>query len=173
MASSENSPVSWTVKEADEALRRLLTATLTKEKEIAKRDTEIAQVEQRHSGAIEHARLEMETLEAQLEEFYRAKRDLVLSAGRDSMQMQCGLIGIRTASQGSLVPLNEKWTWEKIARKVRRVFKARFFRLPKPPELDKSKVKRELTAEQLAECGLKIERGESFYIDLNRLPPAA
>lgn len=168
-----SNPTSWTVKDANEALRRLLNATLTKEKEIAKRDTEVAQVEQRHSAGIEKATADIEALEAHLEEFYRAQRDLVRAAGRDSMQLAHGVMGIRIGSQGSLVPVNEKWNWEKITRKLRRVFKARFFRTPQPPALDKLKVKKELTAEQLAECGLKIERAETFYIDLNRLPPAA
>lgn len=150
-------------------MRRLLDATISLEKVVATRDGKVAVVQSQYAEAIAGQSGLVSTLEGQLEEFYRAHPP----AEAKSIRFPHGLIGVREASQAALLPLNEKWTWEKISRKLRRVFKARFFHTPKPPGIDKVKIKRELSAEQLAACGMKLETSETFYVELARLPEAA
>ena len=159
----------WTPEEADDALLKLLDATLTKERIIAMRDTQVAQIQRKHVVSIAAATADANILEDQLELYYRAHPPV---EGKH-IKLAHGTIGMRTASQASLVPLSDKWTWEKISAKIRRSFKAHYFHPPKPAALDKNKVKKELTEEQLEKHGLKLEERESFYIDMPRLELAA
>lgn len=172
----------WTLAQADDALRRLLDATLSYEKTVATRDTEIAVILKRHAKEIDGAAADIATLNTQIEQFYARWRERLLgikvrteTEERElkELKLRYGTLGINIATTPALVPLNAKWTWDKIGAKLRRVFKARFFHTPKPPGIDKVKVKAELSAEQLAQCGMKLEYSESFYIELNRLKEVA
>lgn len=152
---------------ADRTMYRLLVATLKHEKLVALRDLEIAGVQRSHELAIEKAAGEMIDLEADLEAFCIAHPE-TLEADKKSVQLAHGLMGLRT-SPPSLVPLNEKWTWEKIALKLRAVWKSKYFHKPKPPGIDKVKVKKDLNADELKGCGMKLDAPETFYLELNRL----
>ena len=158
-----------TAEDADGALRTLLRATLLQESLITARDAEIAAVMTRHSSPMAQAAGEIAALEQALESYYVAHAP---TEGKKWLQLTHGCIGMRTPSNPALIPLNDKWDWEKIAKKLKRLFKLRFFHKPKPPGIDKVKVKRELGVEQLAKCGLALDTAESFYIDLNRVAVA-
>lgn len=71
------------------------------------------------------------------------------------------------------MPLNSKWSWEKIEAKIRELWgQTKYFNKPKPPGPDKAKLKKELSEEQLKEAGMKLDDEESFYYELNRLAAA-
>lgn len=163
----------WTVLQADAALCRLIDATIDKESALLKRDMQVASVEKRHAGAIARACAEVAALEGELEQFYTAQRAQLCPPGRKSAQLAHGTLGTRTAGQAALAPLNERWTWDKIGAALRSTYDARFFQNPKPPAIDKAKLKNELSAIELRKCGMTLERGETFYIELNRLDEAA
>ncbi|MCL5743771.1 MAG: host-nuclease inhibitor Gam family protein [Acidobacteria bacterium] len=167
------SPVEWSSQDCGAALARLLTVTLTHEAEITARDQEIEKIEKRYDPKIEKAAAEIGLLEEQIEEYYMAHLEEIEGGGRKSVQYSAGLIGRRLPPSPGLVPLSEKWSWEKIVRRVKRAWKERFFHPPKPATLDKVKLKRELSPEQLSKVGLKLEDTETFYIELNRLKEAA
>jgi hypothetical protein len=154
-----------TAADADEALRMLLRSTVTEESILAARDAEIANIQTRYSFDLAETAGEISMAEKALEEYYVEHPP----AGQKSMQFAHGLIGMRAPSNPALVPLDEKWTWKKIEAKLKRLWKTKYFHRPKPPGIDKVKVKRELSAEQLAAAGLKLDATESFYIELNRL----
>jgi Bacteriophage Mu Gam like protein len=156
-----------TPAEADEALRALLRATLTNESILAARDAQIAAIQTRHSFDLAESEAEIASIEQVLEAYYTEHPP----TGQKSIQLAHGLIGMRSPSNPALVPL-DKWDWEKVARKLKAAFKTRFFHKPKAPAIDKVKIKRELSAEQLAKVGLQLDTTESFYIELNRLDVA-
>jgi hypothetical protein len=150
----------------DGKLRRLLEVTLQQEARIAERDSEIQAVHAVFAGALAKGGAEIATLTEQLEVFYGKHP---AEDGRKSIQFAHGLIGVRSPAHPALVPLSDRWPWDKIERKLRRVFKLRFFHKPKPPGIDKVKVKRDLSVEQLATLGMKLDDTEHFYVELNRL----
>jgi hypothetical protein len=86
-----------------------------------------------------------------------------------SIQLANGWLGMRSPSHPALVPLNAKWTWNKITEKVRELWQRKYFNPPRPRTIDKDGLKKALTVEQLAECGLRLDTEETFYLELNRL----
>jgi len=157
------------VGHCDLALGRLLGATLRLEGETAKRDAEILAIQKRYAPKLQTAGLVIGVLESQIQEFYSRHRAELEVDGKKSIQLKYGLLGMRAPSHPALEPLNQKWTWKEIGAKVKELWKSKYFHKPKPPGLNKNKLKDELTADQLKECGMKLETTESFYIELNRL----
>lgn len=150
-------------------MQDLLQVTIDQESAIAARDAEIAIVQKKHQRQIEKNGERIATLNTQIEGFYRLNRAVLELDGKNSVQLACGLVGLRAPTNPALVPLSEKWSWERIEKRLRRLYKARFFHAPKPPGLDKVKIKRELDGDHLAEAGLALSVEENFFIELNRL----
>jgi hypothetical protein len=161
-------PAAW----LNSRLQDLLKATLVKESATAARDAEIFVVQKRHNPAIEKSESQIASLTSQIEEFYRANCAEWELNGKKSVQLASGLIGLRAPTNPALIPLTEAWTWERISKRLKRLYKARFFHDPRPPAPDKVKIKRELDGEQLKKVGLKLDTEESFFVELNRLAVA-
>lgn len=167
-------PISVTsLSECESALYKLTQATLTEEAKIADRDKEIAVIQHRYAPAIERAAAQKVALGAAIEAYYREHRSEIEVDGKKSLQLHSGVIGMRAPSNPALIPLNDKWSWERITDMVKELFGAKkFFHPPKPPALDKTKIKKALDEKALAGCGLKLDTEERFYYDLNRLKVA-
>ncbi len=163
------SPSAWSARNADEALRRLQQAILQHDSQLTVRNAEIAAIQVRFASDLADAERRIDRLKLDLEQYYTSHQAEIEAGGKKSLQLGYGLIGMRSAANPALVPLDEKWTWEKIGKKLKRLFKLRYFHAPKPPSIDKVKVKKELKADELAKCGLKLDDSESFYIELNQL----
>jgi hypothetical protein len=159
--------------QCEASLFRLLKSTLRLESLTAERDRKIAEIENEYAPRLEKETAKIASLEAEIEAFYRANRAELEVDGKKSVQMVHGTLGMRAPSNPALVPLDEKWTWERIARCVKRLYKMRYFHPPKPPALNKVKIKSELSAEELAGAGLRLEGEETFYYELNRGKEAA
>src|ERR1700722_1423528 len=155
----------------DVAMHSLLISTLRHEHMVAERDREIAAIHKARGPAIDKAAIEQSILEAQIQVYCRVHPEC-FEEGKKSVQLTNGLMGLRT-SNPSLEPLNKKWTWELIEAKLRELWKSKYFHKPKPPGIDKTKLKKGLDAAQLKECGLKLETYEGFYLELNRLAAPA
>lgn len=167
------SPSAWSFEHCGAALSLLLTATLNHETKVAARDRAIADISRKHDPYIEAYATRVGYLSKLIEDYFTAHQDELISDERKSVQFSAGMIGVRAPSTPALVPLNAATPWERIASKVRRVWGAsRYFR-KKERQLDVVKLKRELSAEQLAKLGLKLDDSENFYIKLNRLAEAA
>ena len=148
---------------------RLLKAGLAYESAVADRDAEIQQVQKKWATKIDKPAETISTLEAEIEQFYRLNGEKLAPAGQKSVQLTNGSIGLRAPTNPGLIPLNEKWTWEKITATLKRVWKKRYLHEPKPPGPDKVKLKKELTPAQLAKVGLKLDDTPNFFLELNRL----
>jgi len=161
-----------TVGECDRALHRLLMVTLRREKLTADRDSEIAAIQQRFSTPIAETRIKTTVLEQQIQAYYEEHRKELEIEGKKSIQLSAGLLGMRAPTNPGLIPLSEKWTWDKIEAKLKEVWKNKYFHKPKPPDPDKVRIKKELTPEQLRQCGMRLDTDEKFYLELNRLAAA-
>jgi Bacteriophage Mu Gam like protein len=161
-------PAEW----LDRRLSRLLKATLIVENAVSQRDLEIAVIQAKYGPSIQKSNLEISSLTAEIEAYYRANREELEPSGEKSLQLAYGLVGMRAPSHPALVPLNAKWDWDRIAGKVKELWGKKYFHKPKPPGIDKNKIKKELEADELAQAGLKLDDEEKFYLELNRLAPA-
>jgi phage host-nuclease inhibitor protein Gam len=158
-----------TLLAVDGAMSRLLAATLRRERLTTERDEELARVVKRYAHPLQKASDEIGKLEAQIQQFYTANQESLESDGKKSLQLTNGVMGMRSASNPALIPLSDKWNWEQIAAAVKRRWKLKYFHKPKPPALDKVKIKAELDAADLVKCGLALDTSETFYYELNRL----
>jgi len=155
--------------ECDRALSRILQATLRVESQTAARDSEIAAIQSRYAPKLAKDSLTIATLETEIQTYYTAHREELEVEGKKSVQFAHGTLGMRAPSHPSLIPLNAKWTWESITEKVRELWKKKYFAKPKEPGLDKVKIKKELTEEELKQAGMRLDTDERFYYELNRL----
>jgi len=119
------------------------------------------------------------SFEAELAVATKAERDLLaqlsqyyvthlneLETGGKSTKLTYGTMG-RRLSPPALKPRNKSFTWKAIKVLLRAVEKRRaFFLTPKDPEPDKELIKKELSAEELEKCGLKIEQDDEFTSSL-------
>ena len=171
MTAPEAIPVLESLLAVDVKMHSLLISTLRHERLVAERDREIAAIHKARGPAIDKAAGEKVMLEAQIEVYCRTHPES-FEEGKKSVQLSNGLMGLRTGPP-ALEPLNKQWTWEKIEAKLRELWKKKYFHAPKPPGVDKAKVKKGLNKDQLKECGLKLESPENFYFELNRLAAPA
>ena len=161
-------PAAW----LDIALGKLLSITLSHESQTAARDAAILLIQQEYSPVINKDAARISKLTAEIEAFYRANSSELAPNGEKSLQLGYGLVGLRAPANPALVPLDDRWTWEKIAVKLKAEFGKRFFHLAKAPPIDKVKVKKLLSAEQLTKVGMRLDSTEAFFLELNRLAPA-
>jgi hypothetical protein len=150
-------------------MHALLVATIGCEQEIAERDSEVAKVQKQYSPKIDRSMLLCNSIEEQLAVYYRANRQKLEVDGQKSACLTNGILGMRSPSNPALIPLDAKWNWEKICKKLKSTWKLRYFHKPKPPKPDLVKIKRELSAEELARCGMRLDNSETFFVELNRL----
>ena len=155
----------------DRDLLRLLTATIKSERIMAAMAQDVAMAQKAHATGLTKTLEEIAELQHKIEETYTGNRE-ILEDGNKSVQLQHGLLGFRTPSNPGLEPLSDKWTWPKILAAAKKFYGTKYLHKPKPPGLDKVKIKKELDAEKLAKIGVKLDDAETFYYELN-LPAEA
>lgn len=148
--------------ECREAMRRLLLATIERERLEGERDRSIAKIVKGSEKEIAAEGEKEKDLTEQL------RRYLLLHPpdGKKSIDLEYGVMGTRT-SPAALQPLNKAWKWATILAALKEKFGARFLHMP-DPTVDKEAVKKEIADADLKQYGLKLESEEEFYIDLNR-----
>jgi hypothetical protein len=155
--------------ECNDAMRRLLLATVTREKLIANRDEQCVRVAKSFETEIGEVAGMEQDLAAQLEEYYITHLPEVETPQRRSVNLTYGTMG-RRLSPPALKPRNKSFTWKAIKVLLRGLANGeRFFHVPTDPEPDKERIKKELSEEELAACGLKLEQDDEFFIELNRV----
>lgn len=150
--------------DAERVTGEIALATANKIKTVAAMDAEILALKEKYGPqlAVYDADLTARTEALQVwasahpEEFPKGLKSITFVGGR---------IGFRTATP-SLVPLNRKWTWEKITRQVCSIL-PNFIR--NAPEVDREAILAQRDEEAikavLPTCGLKVHQGESFYVE--------
>jgi hypothetical protein len=128
----------------------------------------VLRARQAHGPNLESAAQKVALLESQLEAYYQSHRP---KDGAELLFYQ-GRIGMKKASQPKLTT-RQGWDWSKVAARLKRSFKLKYFHPPAAPEIDKVKIKKELTSEQLEKHGLQLETTETFFVDLAQFNEAA
>ena len=148
------------------AMGELLTAICEIRVLKAEQDLAVAAAGQKFEGRLDDAWARRGGLEAALEAYYYGHVKDIEAAGRKSLQLVNGVMG-RRDNPAALKPLNRKWTWAAILQAVTTGLPACV--RARAPELDREKLKT-LPAEALRDHGMKVESGETFYIEPVRLP---
>jgi phage host-nuclease inhibitor protein Gam len=156
------------VEDCSSAMSDLVIAQTQLEALVADRNREVATVQARYETSIDRAREAVGALEASLEDYYYAHIPEIEAGGKKHLDTANGRMG-RRVNPPKLSPLNRSWTWKRIIDLVQVVYKERFLLKPKP-EIDRDKLRCELAAEELKQLGLKVDQGETFYIEPARLP---
>ena len=140
----------------------------------AERDEEVARVQTSYEQDIDAWKRRRDQAEAALRAYYYAHAKEIEGEGRKFVEVASGRFG-RRDNPPALKPLNRSWTWEKIEAAVKAWAGEKWrqwFRVPAPePELDKDRLKdAKLAAETLAQLGVKVVAGETFYVEPAGLP---
>lgn len=154
------------IEDANRALHALLIAEVELEKQQGAMDLERAAATTKYEKKIDEQRAAIADLTQQLQTWYMAHHKDLETDGLKSVKLAYGVIGRRIGNP-TLKPLNRSWTWGAIGVKLRSIYNARFFKAQEP-EIDRGLVRAELTAEQLAAVGLKVEQEERFYVETDR-----
>jgi len=154
------------IEECQQAMRRLLLATLEIEQVTAAREEAAAAAMRPYDK-----RLEMETerakdLEVQLQQYYMTHLADLEKDGRKSVKLLYGVMGRRLGNK-ALKLANKSWTWEAVREAIRAKWGTGFLSFA-DPEVDRDKVKTEMPEERLAECGLKLTQDAKFYAEPDR-----
>lgn len=128
----------------------------------AKRDKAIQLARDAHAKDIDAVSAQLKSTLALAEKFAESHRDEILPPGKKSSETALAIYGFRLGNP-TLKPLNKRWTWGTILGAVRTRFQGRFIRTKE--ELDKDALKAQLSDEQLASVGCRIEQSEDFFID--------
>ena len=128
----------------------------------AKRDKALQRVQEEYGPDIDQATLHMEQRLTLCEAYATANRDDVIPAGRQTGETEMATFGFRQHPP-ALKTLNRKWTMDAVIEAVKRAFGAD--RFVKTEEiLVKEAIKAQLTEEQLASVGLRVEIRETFGV---------
>lgn len=127
----------------------------------AVRDDEIQRVQTRHQTEIDGLTGDLELLLAKAERYADEHRGEIFPGKLKTAATELAEYGFRQ-SPPALKTLNRKWTWEAVLTAVKEQFGKRFVRTEEA--LQKDALKAQLTAEQLAAVGLRIEQPETFGV---------
>lgn len=146
----------------EKAMARLSTIDNAQRSLTTDRDQQVLAITKHFAPRLATLLAEDVKLRWQLELYVRTHPEALTGK---SLQTQYGVIGTRTGT-GALALL-EGWTWETARARCIELWKKRFLQTPKPPDLDKNRLKK-LAPDQLAEAGMWIEKSETVFVELDR-----
>lgn len=127
----------------------------------AKRDKHIQRVQDEYQPDISATEEELQSLLVQAERYADTHRDELFPGKEKTAETELAAYGYRLHPP-ALKTLNRKWTWEAVMEAVRRAFPGRFIR--SQDTLQKDSLKAELSEEQLATIGLRLDQPETFGV---------
>lgn len=148
------------------ALNRYCTLRLDVERRTAKHERDIAKLNTEFDESIQSDREELAGLETSLQLFAQNHREKLFNEPK-SRSYPNAVLGFRI-SPPSVGRVVEKEKWDIIAERVESLPWGEPYVKEGKPSLNKEAILRDrqsLTQEQLAEAGLKIEQGETFFIE--------
>ncbi len=152
-----------TLADYEECLDAIADLTVKRDKAQAKLDKAILAARDEHGAAVEELNNQIAAKLAQAEQFATRNRETLLSGDTKSGETGKARWGWRLGNP-TLVLLSRKITWAKVCEKIKELGKTAYLKIadPKP---DKDKLKAELSDEELATLGLRIEQTEAFWVE--------
>lgn len=128
----------------------------------AKRDKDIQRARDAHGAAIDEVATQLKATLSLAERYAVDHRDEIVPPGRKSSESALAVFGFRLGNP-TLKTLNKRWTWDGVLEAVRSRFNGRFIRTSEA--VDKDALKAQLSDEQLAGVGCRIEQREDFFVE--------
>ena len=153
--------------EFDDALDQIAQIQVAIRKAEAERDRAIQQVRDTFEPKIQGFSERVRGLALLAEKFAESHRGELLPPDRKSGETALAVYGFRTGNP-TLKLLSKRWNWEGVLEAVKRHFPGRFVRTTEAVEKDS--LKAQLTDEQLATVGLRVDQAETFYVEAKEQP---
>lgn len=150
--------------EAEAAVGHIAQLVLNRKSITANMDEQIVAVRSRCEGSLSEIETLLDATTEALRIWAQAHPE-EFPKDRKSIDLVQGVIGFRTGTP-KLVPLNRRWTWEKITTALRTYLPA-FLR--DHPEVDKEAILAQRDEQAIKEAlplvGLKVVQDEGFYVE--------
>ena len=137
--------------------------TVKRDKAQAKLNKALLDARESYSPDVEEMDNQIKAKMAMAESFALRNRGTLLPKDAKSADSPKAKFGFRLGNP-TLVLLSRKFTWGGVCDKLKALGKTMYLKLsdPKP---DKDKIKADMTDEELASLGLRIEQTESFWVE--------
>ena len=148
--------------DAEAAMNSLALAENNKRKAVALRDADVLKVQESFAGCIRECDtyIELKTLELQA---WAESHPDAFAKGKKSIDFAAGTLGFRTGTP-KLSLLSRAWNWKKVTDALM-VHLPNFIRSVPEPDKESLLAQREELAPMFPLIGIKVEQGESFFIE--------
>lgn len=149
--------------EYDTTLDQIAELTVKRDKLQAKLDKAILDARSEFGDEISNITDRIAAKMAQAETYAVRNRSLLLTGDCKSSETGKAKWGFRMGLP-TLVPLSKKFTWKVIVSKITKAGKTHLLKTadPKP---DKDRIKADLSDEELAVLGMRVEQTESYWVE--------
>ena len=148
--------------EAEQAMNALALAENNKRKFIAARDAAVLKIQENSAPMITECETFIAIKTAELQAWAETHPD-AFAKGRKSIEMAAGTLGFRTGTP-KLVLLSRAWNWKKVTDALM-VHLPNFIRSVPEPDKESLLAQREELSPMFPLIGVKVEQGESFFIE--------
>lgn len=154
--------------EFDQALDEIAELQVALRTHEAKRDKGLQAVRDEHAPKIDELKERLSAKFLLAEKYAEQHRAEIFPTAKKSGDTGLSLFGFRLGNP-TLKTLNKRWTWDSVLAAVKSAFGGkRFVRVKE--ELDKDALKSELSDEQLATVGCRVEQAEEFFVEAKDQP---
>ena len=150
--------------DAEMAMNELALAENNKRKSVAERDALVLKVQENFAPLISECEMFIGRKSAELQAWAETHPD-AFAKGRKSLELAAGTLGFRTGTP-KLCLLSRAWNWKKVTDALM-VHLPNFIRSVPEPDKESLLAQREELAPMFPLIGIKVEQGESFFIDPN------
>ena len=133
----------------------------------AERDNEIQAVRDMFARDLEKRTAKLKSLIVLADKYAETHRDELFPTKLKSAETPLANYGFRIGNP-TLCLLNRKWSWEGVLNAVKAAFRGQYVRTTEA--VDKDALKRDLSPEQLATIGCRIDQAETFYVEAKEQP---
>ena len=148
--------------DAEQAMNALALAENNKRKLVAARDAAVLKVQENSAPGIAECETFIEQKTVELQAWAESHPD-AFAKGRKSLELAAGTLGFRTGTP-KLCLLSRAWNWKKVADALM-VHLPNFIRSVPEPDKEGLLAQREELATMFPLIGIKVEQGESFFIE--------
>lgn len=148
--------------DAEQAMNALALAENNKRKLVAQRDAAVLKIQENSAPGITECEVFIDKATRELQAWAEANPD-AFTKGRKSLDLAAGTLGFRTGTP-KLALLSRAWNWKKVTDALM-LHLPNFIRSVPEPDKESLLAQREELAPMFPLIGVKVEQGESFFIE--------
>jgi len=165
---NKNKVVLGSLEEVNDTLAKIAALQTQVEEKEAKMNSLILKVKNRYEPVINDLQKLIETFEGEIAQFGKSNKKLFKE--QRSIKLTYGRIGYRLGKISLKIIDKKNWTWDRVREKVQDIFTTKYVEVK--TKLQKNKIIDDIKAaklsdENLAACGIAVNRSESFFYEIN------